>query len=174
MCRAYDRSVEPTFRRSFSRLHLRMRMTRLSTATKRKLTRIQKRHERISSTRTYPVISPYFQFDASIRIGGAGSYHESIVLATGLTPSTSYLASDKVSARCRVRKEDLWILASPLSGNLPIDEHINWLLDAVSPHEAFLTKILEKAVWADLCLGCLSDSPYPMIVTDQSTRLLKC
>jgi len=149
-------------------------MTRLSTATKRKLARIRKRHERISSTRTYPVISPNFRFDASIRIGGAGSYHESIFLATGLTPSTSYLAGDKVSPRSsKVRKEDLWILASPLSGNLPIDEHIDWLLDAVSPHEAFLRQILEKAVWADLCLGCLTDSPYPMIVTDRSTRLLK-
>jgi hypothetical protein len=66
------------------------------------------------------------------------------------------------------------MLASPLSRNSPIDEHINWLLGAVSSHEAFFAQIVEKATWADLCLGCLSDVPYPMIVTDKSaTRLVK-
>jgi hypothetical protein len=150
-------------------------MARISTATKRKLTRIQKRHERVSSIRRYPVTSPFFQFDASIRIGGAGAYHEEIFLATGLSASKSHLAGDRVSSRSSaVRKEDLWILASPLSRNSPIDEHISWLLGAVSPHEAFFAQIVEKAAWADLCLGCLSDIPYPMIVTDISaTGLVK-
>lgn len=150
-------------------------MTRINTATKRKLTRIQKRHERVSSSRPYPVTSPFFQFDASIRIGGVGSYHEAIFLTTGLSASKSHLAGDRVSTRSSaVRKEDLWTLASPLSRNSPIDEHINWLLAAVSSHEAFFAQIVEKAAWADLCLGCLSDIPYPMIVTDISaTKLVK-
>jgi hypothetical protein len=150
-------------------------MARVSTAIKRKLTRIQKRHERVSSTRRYPVRSSVYQFDASIRIAGVGAYHEAIFLTTGLLASQSHLAGDRVSSRLSfVRQEDFWQLASPLSRDSPIDEHINWLLDAVSPHEAFFAKIVEKAAWADLCLGCLSNIPYPMIVTDRSaTRLVK-
>lgn len=148
-------------------------MTRISTATKRKLTRLRKRHERVSSTRLYPVTSPFFQFDAAIRIAGVGSCHESILSTTGISPSRSYLAGDKISARSSaVRKEDLWILASPLSRDRPIDEHINWLLDTVSPHATFFAQIVEKSTWADLCLGCLSDIPYPMIVTDRSATQL--
>ncbi|MEW6022789.1 MAG: DUF4279 domain-containing protein [Pseudomonadota bacterium] len=150
-------------------------MTRLSTAKKRTLTRIQKRTERVLSTRSHPVRSPFFRFDASIRIGGAGKYHESIFLATGLSASRSHLVGDRVSPRSlAVRKEDLWSLASPLEGSRPIDEHINWLLDVVSPHQAFFAQVVEEAAWADLCLGCLSDIPYPLIVTDVSaTKLIK-
>lgn len=152
-----------------------MRMTRISTATKRKLNRIRRRHELVSSTRRFPVTSPFFQFDAAIRIAGVGMCHESILSTTGISPSRSYLAGDKVSARSSaVRKEDLWILTSPLSRDHPIEEHISWLLETVSPHMAFFARLVEKSTWADLCLGCLSDIPYPMIVTDKSaTQLVK-
>ncbi len=142
---------------------------------KRKLARVRKRQEALASEKSFRVTSPFFEFDASIRIGGAGKFHHEITEKTGICPTRSHLAGDPVSQRSTaVRKEDIWILTSPLDGARPIEEHIDWLLDAVSPHADYLSAITRDAAWADLMLGCLSDIPYPVIATGQSaTELIK-
>lgn len=150
-------------------------MARISTAMKRKLGRIQKRQETLASQKSYRVTSPFFLFDASIRIGGAGKFHNEITKNTGLSPIRSHLSGDRVSQRSTaVRNEDIWIFTSPLERTRPIEEHIDWLLNAVSPHVDYLSGITKNAAWADLMLGCLSDIPYPVIATGQSaTELIR-
>lgn len=150
-------------------------MTRIRTSMKRKLKRIRKRHGKVSSRKFQNITSPFFWFDASIRIGGAGKYHDAILEKTGLSPTSSHLAGDRISARSSgIRKEDIWILSSPLNETEPIDQHIEWLLSTVGPHCAFLSEVIENSTWADLCLGCLSDIPYPIIATGTSaTELVK-
>ncbi|MFA6063607.1 MAG: DUF4279 domain-containing protein [Gallionella sp.] len=142
---------------------------------KRKLARIQKRHRRISLRKFERVTSPFFTFDAAIRIGGAGQFHDEIFTKTGLVPSHSHLAGEKVSSHSAgVRKEDIWVLNSPLDRSKPLDEHIDWLLKTITPHIDYLSNITKNASWADLCLGCLSDIPYPIISTSESaTELIK-
>lgn len=150
-------------------------MTRISTSTKRKLQRIGKRQKRVAAEKHYRLTSPFFEFDASIRIGGAGSLHDAITSHTGLVASRSHLAGEPVwPGMSKICKEDLWILASPLDRNRPIDDHIDWLHEAVAPHLDFLSSVVKQAAWADPCLGCLSDVPYPMISTGASaTRLIQ-
>ena len=150
-------------------------MARIYTSMKRKLKRIRKRHDLVSSKKFQRVSSPIFWFDASIRIGGAGKYHDAIYANTGLSPTKSHLAGDRVSIRSStIRKEDIWIFSSPLDENESIDQHIDWLLNAIAPHVEFLSEVVKNAAWADLCLGCLSDIPYPMISTGTSaTELIK-
>ncbi|WP_371874514.1 DUF4279 domain-containing protein [Undibacterium terreum] len=139
------------------------------------MARISKRHTKICSQKFQRVTSPFFEFDASIRIGGAGKYHDEISASTGLTPTRAYLAGDKVSTHSeRVRKEDMWIFSSPLDRSRPLDDHVGWLLDTVTPHIEYLDGVINNATWADLCLGCFSDIPYPMIATgNRATELIK-
>ncbi|MES3020442.1 MAG: DUF4279 domain-containing protein [Pseudomonadota bacterium] len=150
-------------------------MARIRTSTKRKLKRIRKRHVLVSSRKFQNVTSRLFWFDASIRIGGAGKFHDEIFERTGLSPNKSHLAGDRVSASSsNVRKEDIWILSSPFKDNEPIDQHLDWLLHAVAPHVEYLSDVVQNASWADLCLGCLSDVSYPLIATGSSaTELVK-
>jgi len=104
-----------------------------------------------------------------------GRHHDAITARTGLIPSKTYLAGEKISPHSdQVRKADLWILCSPLSRALPLEDHIDWLLAAVTPHTAYLEDVIGHAEWADLCLGCLSDIPYPLIAAGKSaTDLIK-
>jgi hypothetical protein len=142
---------------------------------KRKLKRMQKRHDQVSIKRLYRETSPFFWFDASIRIGGVGKFHDAIFEKTGLIPSKVHLAGDKVSPRSsRVREEDIWIFSSPLERNCPIDDHVDWLLKAITPHTEYLSNVVKNSAWSDLFLGCLSDIPYPVISTSKSvTELMK-
>ena len=147
----------------------------MRTSTKRKIRRISKRHAEISSQKFQRVVSAFFEFDASIRIAGVGKYHDEILASTGLAPTRAHLAGEKVSIHSKqLRKEDIWILSSPLARTLPLDDHIDWLLDSVAPHIGYLESVIKNATWADLCLGCLSDIPYPMIAAgDSATELIK-
>jgi hypothetical protein len=62
----------------------------------------------------------------------------------------------------RVYAEDLWLLASPLV-NASLDQHLEWLWTAISPHTPTFKKLAEEATWADICLGCLSESAFPVL-----------
>lgn len=59
--------------------------------------------------------------------------------------------------------EDLWRLESPLGELATIDQHLEWLRARIAPHRTYFAELCARAEWADLCLGCLSDSPYPVL-----------
>ena len=147
----------------------------MRTSRRRKLKRISKRHAKISARKFYRVVSPLYKFDAAIRIGGAGKHHDAIGASTGLIATRTHLAGEKISRFLeRTWSEDFWSLSSPLDRSLPLDDHVRWLLCSVTPHIEYLNSVIKEAAWADLCLGCLSDSPYPLITVDSSaTELIK-
>ena len=62
--------------------------------------------------------------------------------------------------------EDLWVLGSPLGERASLDEHAAWLWQAVSPHRAYFESLLAASSRADLWLGCLSESIYPVLSLD--------
>ncbi|MCE3603469.1 DUF4279 domain-containing protein [Massilia sp. P8910] len=148
-------------------------MSHVRASLKRKLSRLHKRHERVSMEKRERHTSPFFQYDAAFRLFGAGTLHDEINAVTGLVPTQLGLAGQpRHSLSKRINKHDLWVLASPLGDNLPLDDHVDWLLETLTPHADFLRRVIAQADWADLCLGCLSEVPYPMIATGKSTTEL--
>lgn len=150
-------------------------MSHVRASLKRKLSRIRKRQETISTKKFKRHTSPFFEYDAAFRIGGAGKFHEQIGAVTGLVPKTVRLAGQpRWPHSTLLAKEDIWVLASPLDDSLPLDDHVDWLVQALTPHAGFLKEVIAQAAWADLCLGCLSQVPYPMIAAGKSsTELIK-
>ena len=150
-------------------------MSHVPASLKRKLSRIRKRHANISSEKFVRHTSPLFRYDASLWIGGAGKFHEQLGAVTGLVPKRVGLAGQpRYAGSTRIVKEDFWVLASPLDDMLPLDDHVDWLLQTVTPHAAFLKEVIAEAAWADLSLGCFSEGPYPLIAAGKSsTELVK-
>ena len=150
-------------------------MSRIQASVLRKLTRTSKRADQQLEKRVTRARSFYMRFDASFRIGGAGAYHEEITEITGISPSSSHKVGEY---RSRYSKkpwaEDIWILSSPKSETCTLDEHLAWLWSQIQPHEAYFLQLIEKSTWADICLGCLSQSPYPVLSLEkESTNIIK-
>lgn len=139
-------------------------MPRINTATRKRIARARRRRLREVGVRTPTRNNFPFRFDASLRIAGVGVHHEGISIETGLVPSYVHRAGDRRSIRSPslgVWPEDIWVLESPLGERASLEEHLNWLWRTVAPHKAYFEQLVAKAAWADVCLGCLSDSVYP-------------
>jgi hypothetical protein len=77
-------------------------------------------------------------------IFGTGLNLEGISHALGIPPSRSYVAGDlDLSARPYLR--DRWGLHSPLPKTEPVDNHLNWLRQALQPHYEYLRSLADKA-----------------------------
>lgn len=151
-------------------------MARISTATRRRLDRLKRRHEKIVRTPTYRGRRFLYEFDASLRLIGVGVHHEAITQKTGLTPTYTHRKGEQRSTRS-VRKpwqEDMWRLQSPLGPDASLDEHLGWLCGAIEPHRDYFRELIAECSKADIILGCLSESPYPFLTVDaESLRLLR-
>ncbi|MDQ1924072.1 DUF4279 domain-containing protein [Massilia pseudoviolaceinigra] len=148
-------------------------MSHVRASLKRKLSRLHKRQERVSTEKLVRHTSPFFEYDASFRIFGAGKFHDEMNAVTGLVPTKLGLAGEPRFPRSTLlHKQDVWTLSSPLGYHVPLDDHVDWLLETLTPHADFLTGVIAQAGSADLCLGCLSEVPYPMIATGKSTTEL--
>lgn len=116
----------------------------------------------------------YFHYDASLRIVGCGNQHSSIVAKTGLVPTHSHIKGDKAPRARRAFDEDLWVLTSPLSPDIDIHQHIDWVWERVKPHRTFFSRLLRNATLADLVLGCETNCAWPMIhVDNQRLRIVR-
>lgn len=107
-----------------------------------------------------------FRYDAALRIAGVGEQHDGISRETGLVPSHAHRAGERRSSRSvdlGVWVEDLWMLESPLGEAASLDEHLDWLWKAIAPHKACFERLIADAKWADVSLGCLSESIYPVL-----------
>jgi hypothetical protein len=107
-----------------------------------------------------------FRYDARLRLGGLGDVQETVFELTGLSASHAHRKGDPFGRRGSVRKEDLWLLESPLGERASHDEHLQWLWNQIKPHHQQFQELLQCAAWADICLGCLSESPYPVLSVD--------
>jgi hypothetical protein len=124
--------------------------------------------------------SKALRFDACLRIAGIGELHDRISLETGLVPSRVHRAGDRRSQwtpSLGVWPEDYWELCSPLGESATLEEHLAWLWRAVEPHRLYFAQAIAQATWADVCLGCLSGSVYPVFTVSAAsldiTRELK-
>lgn len=142
-------------------------MSRIRTFVRRRLARLRRHQQREKSLPTAPRGSPTFRYDASLRIGGIGRHHDEIVARTGLVPMIVHRKGEpRISLRRPLWTEDLWVLNSPLGERASLDEHAAWLWQAVRPHRAYFESLLAEASRADLWLGCLSESAYPVLSLD--------
>jgi len=150
-------------------------MPRISTGTRKRLVRSQRRRQREVGVRTPARNQSSFRFDAALRIAGVGAQHEKISLETGLMPSYVHRAGDPRSKRTAALgswPEDLWMLRSPLDDGASLEEHLVWLWNAVSAHKTYFSQLIASAAWADISLGCLSESIYPVFSIDAKSMTI--
>lgn len=131
-----------------------------------------RRQEKILCNPVYAGRSRLYRFDASLRIAGVGPYHDDISLRTGVQATRSTRKGERQVGQRRW-SEDVWLLDSPLGGDAPLDEHIEWLWNAIAPHRDYFREIISRSSSADVVLGCFSESPYPYLtVKNDPLRLL--
>ncbi|WP_432728938.1 DUF4279 domain-containing protein [Variovorax sp. W6] len=140
-------------------------MTRISTRTQKRLAHLRRRRQREKDRQAPARASSQHRFDASLRIAGVGAYHDEIFSRTGIASTHSHrkgeLRGRSPALGCWT--EDLWRLESPLGELATIDQHLEWLQAQIAPHKAYFAGLCARGEWADLCLGCLSESPYPVL-----------
>ena len=136
------------------------------------MTRARRRREREDGVRTPERNNRSLRFDASLRIAGVGDQHENISLVTGVVPWRVHKAGDRRSPRTAtlgVWTEDYWEFRSPLRESATLEEHLACLWNAVEPHKAYFGGLIARAAWADVCLGCLSESVYPLFTVSAAS-----
>jgi hypothetical protein len=142
-------------------------MSHIRNLAQRRLARLRRRQQREKSLPASRRGSSAFFYDASLRISGIGRHHDDIVARTGLVPKIVHLKGEpRASARHPQWTEDLWVLDSPLGERASLDAHAAWLWQAVRPHRAYFESLLAEASRADLWLGCLSESAFPVLGLD--------
>lgn len=148
-------------------------MARIPTSIKRRLARLRRRRQREIQVPTQLRSKTPFRYDACLRIAGIGDLHEEITLKTGIVATRSHKKGEKHGfGKQRVWPEDLWLLESPLGEEASLDEHLFWLWNAIEPHKSYIAALVAKAAWADLCLGCLSESVYPVLSASSASLSL--
>jgi len=74
-----------------------------------------------------------------------------------LTPTHSH----KKGEFCKTMKSkwdnDIWILDSPLSQECLMDEHLEWLINIIKPHQEYFDEIIRKGVKLDVYISYSSD-----------------
>lgn len=139
-------------------------MARIPTSVKRRLPRLRRRRQREIQAPTSVRSTTPFRYDASFRIAGVGKFHEEISLMTGIAATKSHKSGDvRRFGSKRVWLQDLWILDSPLGEEASLDDHLQWLWNTIEPHKSYFASLISRATWADVCVGCLSESAYPVL-----------
>lgn len=147
---------------------------RVPTQVRRRLTRLRNRRTREREVPTIIRSSVPFRYDACLRLGGLGDAQEGIAELTGLSASRAHRKGDPIGRRGTARKEDLWLFESPLGERASHDEHLQWLWNQIKPHHKQFQELVQRAAWADVCLGCLSESAYPVLaVRPESLQILR-
>ena len=140
-----------------------------STRTRKRIQRARSKRQLEAAVQAPARNSRFFRFDASIRIAGIGAWHDNITQVTGIVPTDIVRKGDmrsRFSNRLGVWPEDLWRLQSPLPEYATLDLHIQWLWHTIAPHRDYFEGLISQASWADLTLGCLSESIYPFFTVN--------
>lgn len=149
-------------------------MARISTQVQRRLSRLRRRRARRQAEPSVRRSSTPFRYDACLRLAGLGQTQEAIEQLTGVASSYVHRKGDAIGRSGRQRKEDLWLLASPLGEQASLDEHLGWLWLQVEPHREAFRRYIQQVSWADVCLGCLSESVYPVLtISPKSLQILR-
>jgi len=83
---------------------------------------------------------------ASIRISGDTLRPEEISMELDLKATRSGLKGERLegSPRMRPLRNSVWILNSPLDNQYPLENHLEWLLDALEPKLEVINGIARK------------------------------
>jgi len=82
---------------------------------------------------------------ASLRISGDTLRPDQVSALLGLEATQSGVKGELFSNRhSAVRRTSFWILQSPLSESLPVEEHLQWLLNLIEPKVEFIGSLAEK------------------------------
>ncbi len=139
-------------------------MARIRTSIQRRLPRLRRRRQKEIQVPTLLRSGIPFRYDASLRIAGIGEFHEEIFIKTGISPTKVHRKGEpRTALTTKLWDQDLWILRSPLGEQASLNEHLEWLWKAVSPYKNYFAGLISKAAWADVCLGCLSESAFPVL-----------
>ena len=92
----------------------------------------------------------FFNFSATLRIGGDGLDFEEISRKLGLTPTHTHQKGGR-------RKHDMWSYKVPVAREQPLENHIMALWDAVRPHISYL-RDLKRKFQVDIFCGYRSNS----------------
>ncbi len=139
-------------------------MARIRTFTLRRLARQRRRSAKRRQEPNFLRSTVPFRFDACLRLAGIGERHAEITTLTGLVPTRSHKKGELRRFGKDARwAEDMWLLESPLGEDASLDNHLAWLCDAVLPYKDYFADLISQATWADICLGCLSESAYPVL-----------
>lgn len=120
-------------------------MARIPTSIRRRLAKLRRRGKRELQERRYVRSSHPFRFDAGLRIAGLGSEHDNITARTGIAPSYTHRKGDPFGRAGNFRKEDMWILNSPLGERASLDEHLDWLWRRIEPHKEYFRELTARA-----------------------------
>ena len=96
--------------------------------------------------------------NATLRIFGAGRYHEDIAKVTGLSPTHSHLKGESTRLKGERAKSDLWNYRSPLGSESKLDAHLMFIQGKVGPHKDFFHKLLREGATIDIFCGYRSNS----------------
>ena len=149
-------------------------MSSIPTNVRRRLDRLRRRSERVRKDRQYVQSNTRYRYDACLRLAGLGAAQDQIALTTGLRATHTHRKGEPFGLRGNTRPTDMWMLASPLGEAANHSDHLEWLWQQVGPHAEYFRILVQEAAWADVCLGCLSESPCPLIsVAPESLTLLR-
>jgi hypothetical protein len=82
---------------------------------------------------------------AALRISGETLRPDQISALLGLEPSQSGVKGERFSTRhSAVRRTSFWLLKSPLNDDLPLAEHLEWLLELIEPKLDLIGSLAEK------------------------------
>ena len=152
-------------------------MPYMSTRVRKRLARSRRKRLHDDAKSQPPRKHRFFRFDASLQIIGAGPWHEEIARTTGLIPFRAHRQGEsrsKYNDKLGFWPEDLWILRSPLPESEPLEVHLRWIWQAITPHHDYFAKLIARSQSANICLGCLSESIYPFFSVDaESLHILR-
>lgn len=87
---------------------------------------------------------------ASLRIFGSGLDFDSLSHQLGVQPSDSHRRGERGLSSIRY-SEDMWSVDSPHPRTSPLDVHLKWLRQVLSPHYDFLRQLKKKYEISSYC-----------------------
>jgi hypothetical protein len=65
----------------------------------------------------------------------------------------------------------MWMVGSPLDKGAPMDAHLSWLHQALSPHRAFLLSLREKATVDIYCNAMYFSEQSSLTISSEALRI---
>jgi hypothetical protein len=95
--------------------------------------------------------APEIRVSASFRIFGVIENLSEITETLHIRPTHVHRKGDVRSARAKPYEHDMWSLTAPLQPEEPLEKHLLWLKEKLSPHRAYIRKLTESCTVDIFC-----------------------